>query len=166
VVIRLLDPPLHEFLPPYEDLLREVLTLRLGGQDAARLREQEALLWAVERHRESNPMLGLRGVRLGIHMEGLTRMQARAIFEAAGMVQEEGVRAHPEVMIPLVSHVNELKAQREIVDEVAQAVMAESGRSVSYRVGTMIEVPRAALPPIGWPSRRLSSRSAPTTLPR
>jgi pyruvate,orthophosphate dikinase len=145
VVIRLLDPPLHEFLPPYEDLLREVLTLRLGGQDAARLREQEALLWAVERHRESNPMLGLRGVRLGIHMEGLTRMQARAIFEAAGMVQEEGVRAHPEVMIPLVSHVNELKAQREIVDEVAQAVMAESGRSVSYRVGTMIEVPRAAL---------------------
>lgn len=145
VVIRLLDPPLHEFLPPYEELLREVLTLRLGGQDATRLRAQEALLWAVERHRETNPMLGLRGVRLGIHMEGLTRMQCRAVFEAAGTVQEEGLQAHPEVMIPLVSHVNELKAQREIVDEVAKAVMAESGHSVSYRVGTMIEVPRAAL---------------------
>ena len=145
VVIRLLDPPLHEFLPPYEDLLREVLTLRLGGQATARRRAQETLLQAVERHRETNPMLGLRGVRLGIHMEGLTRMQSRAVFEAAGMVQAEGVRARPEVMIPLVSHVNELKAQREIVDEVAQAVMAESGRSVSYRVGTMIEVPRAAL---------------------
>jgi pyruvate, orthophosphate dikinase len=145
VVIRLLDPPLNEFLPPYEDLLREVLTLRLGGQDAARLHAQEALLWAVERHRESNPMLGLRGVRLGIHMEGLTRMQARAIFEAASMVQREGVRVLPEVMIPLVSHVNELRAQREIVDEVAQVVVAESGRSVAYRIGTMIEVPRAAL---------------------
>ena len=145
VVIRLLDPPLHEFLPPYEELLREVLTLRLGGGDAAHLQTQEALLRAVERHRETNPMLGLRGVRLGIHMEGLTRMQSRAVFEAAGMVQAEGVRARPEVMIPLVSHVNELKAQREIVDEVAKAVMAESGHSVSYRVGTMIEVPRAAL---------------------
>jgi len=145
VVIRLLDPPLHEFLPPYEELLREVLTLRLGGGDAAHLQTQEALLRAVERHRETNPMLGLRGVRLGIHMEGLTRMQSRAVFEAVGMVQAEGVRARPEVMIPLVSHVNELKAQREIVDEVAKAVMAESGHSVSYRVGTMIEVPRAAL---------------------
>jgi pyruvate,orthophosphate dikinase len=90
-------------------------------------------------------MLGLRGVRLGIHMEGLTRMQARAIFEAASMVQREGVRVLPEVMIPLVSHVNELRAQREIVDEVAQVVVAESGRSVAYRIGTMIEVPRAAL---------------------
>jgi pyruvate,orthophosphate dikinase len=78
-------------------------------------------------------------------MEGLTRMQARAIFEAASMVQGEGTRVLPEVMIPLVSHVNELRAQREIVDEVAQAVAAESGRSVAYRIGTMIEVPRAAL---------------------
>jgi pyruvate,orthophosphate dikinase len=145
VVIRLLDPPLHEFLPSYEELLREVLELRFGGQDPARLREREALLEAVERHREGNPMLGLRGVRLGIHMEGLTRMQARAIFEAASMVQGEGTRVLPEVMIPLVSHVNELRAQREIVDEVAQAVAAESGRSVAYRIGTMIEVPRAAL---------------------
>ena len=145
VVVRLLDPPLHEFLPPYEELLRDVLSLRLGGQDPARLGAQESLLSAVERHRESNPMLGLRGVRLGIHMEGLTRMQSRAIFEAAAMVQAEGMHPRPEVMIPLVCHVNELKAQREIVDEVAQAVMAESGQTVAYRVGTMIEVPRAAL---------------------
>lgn len=145
VVIRLLDPPLHEFLPPYEDLLREVLTLRLGEQDGARLDEREILLQAVERHRESNPMLGLRGVRLGIHLDGLTRMQARAIFEAASIAQGEGVSVNPEVMVPLVSHVNELKVQRQIVDEVAQAVMAETSREVAYRIGTMIEVPRAAL---------------------
>jgi pyruvate,orthophosphate dikinase len=145
VIIRLIDPPLHEFLPSHDDLLVEVTQLRVSGEDPERLAEQEALLKAVEGMRESNPMLGLRGVRLGIHMPEVTEMQVRAIMEAASIVTKDGVDAHPEVMIPLTSHVNELKSQQQALERVAKQVMDEQGLSVDYKFGTMIEIPRAAL---------------------
>jgi pyruvate,orthophosphate dikinase len=94
---------------------------------------------------EANPMLGLRGVRLGIHLAELTKMQVRAVFEAACQVKKEGLDPHPEVMIPLTSHVNELKVQQTALEEVAKQVMAEQGVTVKYKFGTMIEIPRAAL---------------------
>jgi pyruvate,orthophosphate dikinase len=144
VIIRLIDPPLHEFLPSYEELLVEVTELRLKGEDPKLLAEKEQMLAAVEALREANPMLGLRGVRLGIHMPEVTKMQVRAIFEAACAVAKEGVDVHPEVMIPLVGHVNELKEQRATLEEVAKQVMEEQGIEVAYKFGTMIEVPRAA----------------------
>ena len=145
VIIRLIDPPLHEFLPSHEDLLVEVTELRLKGDDPDLLAEKEKMLDAVESMREANPMLGLRGVRLGIHMPGVTKMQVRAIFEAACTVAKDGVDVHPEIMIPLTSHVNELKIQRETLEEVAKQVMEEQGIEVDYKFGTMIEIPRAAL---------------------
>ena len=103
------------------------------------------MLERVEALREANPMLGTRGVRLGILMPSLTRMQVRAIFEAACQVSEEGVDVHPEIMIPLTSHVNELKRQREVLEAEAKAVMEEQATEISYKFGTMIEIPRAAL---------------------
>jgi pyruvate,orthophosphate dikinase len=103
------------------------------------------LLAAVEGMREANPMLGLRGVRLGIHIPELTRMQVRAIFEAACRCAGEGVKVHPEVMIPLTSHVNELIVQRTALEEEARQVMKEQGTTINYKFGTMIEIPRAAL---------------------
>ncbi|MEJ2561981.1 MAG: pyruvate, phosphate dikinase [Anaerolineales bacterium] len=109
VIIRLIDPPLHEFLPSHDELLVEVTELRIKGGDKKELAKKEEMLEAVESMREANPMLGLRGVRLGIHMPGVTKMQVRAIFEAACLVTKDGVEVHPEVMIPLTSHVNELK---------------------------------------------------------
>jgi pyruvate,orthophosphate dikinase len=145
VIIRLIDPPLHEFLPAHTDLLREVTELKITGKDPKALAEKEELLAAVERMHEANPMLGLRGVRLGIHLAALTKMQVRAIFEAACQVKKEGLEPHPEVMIPLTSHVNELKVQQTALEEVAQQVMTEQGVSVDYKFGTMIEIPRAAL---------------------
>ncbi|MGQ9477304.1 MAG: pyruvate, phosphate dikinase [Candidatus Bipolaricaulia bacterium] len=177
VIIRLIDPPLHEFLPSYEDLVRDVTKLRLaqrvpellrvenpskedeallkeveeagGGDLSAGIRkllpEKERLLEAVEKMREANPMLGLRGVRLGIHMPEVTSMQVRAIFEAACRVAKEGVEVHPEVMIPITSHVRELEAQRAVLEEVARQVMQEEGIALDYKFGTMIEIPRAAL---------------------
>lgn len=145
VIIRLIDPPLHEFLPSYEELLVEVTELRVKGNDPEKLAEKEKILAAVNSMRESNPMLGLRGVRLGIHMPGLTEMQVRAIFEAACMVAKEGVDVIPEVMIPLTSHVNELKEQQAALEKVAKQVMDEQGIEVDYKFGTMIEIPRAAL---------------------
>jgi pyruvate,orthophosphate dikinase len=99
----------------------------------------------VESLREENPMLGLRGVRLGIYIPELTRMQVCAIFEAACLVAREGVDVHPEVMIPLTSHVNELRVQRELLEKEAQKVMKEKGLQIDYKFGTMIEIPRAAL---------------------
>jgi pyruvate,orthophosphate dikinase len=153
VVIRLLDPPLHEFLPSRDDVLREVADLQ--GQlrratdptsvapIASRLSDAEAVLARVDELREANPMLGLRGVRLGLRLPELTKMQARAVFEAALEVHREGGDPRPEIMIPFVSHVNELIRQRQIIDEVALEVLGTS--SLSYKVGTMIEVPRAAL---------------------
>lgn len=154
VIIRLLDPPLHEFLPGYEELLVEVTELRLKGDNPDLLAEKERMLRAVGVMREANPMLGLRGIRLGIHMPEVTKMQVRAIFEAACDCVREGVDVHPEVMIPLVGHVNELKEQRTALEEVAKRVMEEQKHQgeyplkpieVDYQFGTMIEIPRAAL---------------------
>jgi pyruvate,orthophosphate dikinase len=145
VIIRLIDPPLHEFLPSHDELLVQVTELRLTGKDPVRLAEQERLLAAVEGMREANPMLGLRGVRLGIHMPEVTKMQVRAIMEAACTVAKAGGDVHPEVMIPLISHVNELKTQQLALQEVAKQVMQEQGVQVDYKFGTMIEIPRAAL---------------------
>ncbi|MGA9348590.1 MAG: pyruvate, phosphate dikinase [Anaerolineae bacterium] len=145
VIIRLIDPPLHEFLPGHEKLLVEVTELRLRGDNPELLAEKEKMLAAVESMREANPMLGLRGVRLGIHMPEVTSMQVRAIFEAACKVVKEGVDVHPEVMIPVTSHVNELRVQQTELERVAKEVMAEQGIEIDYKFGTMIEIPRAAL---------------------
>jgi len=145
VIIRLIDPPMHEFLPAHDDLLVEVTELRLTGKDPKRLAEVEKMLAAVEAMREANPMLGLRGVRLAIHIPELTQMQVRAIIEAAVRCAKDGVGVHPEIMIPLTSHVNELKIQQTALEEVAQQVIKEQGTKVSYKFGTMIEIPRAAL---------------------
>jgi pyruvate,orthophosphate dikinase len=145
VIIRLIDPPMHEFLPSHDSLLQEVTELRITGKDKAALAEKEKMLAAVESMREANPMLGLRGVRLGIHIPELTTMQVRAIFEAACLCARDGVDVHPEVMIPLTSHVNELKVQRGVLEAEAKRVMDEQGMEVDYKFGTMIEIPRAAL---------------------
>ncbi|MFQ5342429.1 MAG: pyruvate, phosphate dikinase [Anaerolineae bacterium] len=152
VIIRLIDPPLHEFLPSHDELLRDVTVLRtrkefgrLSVDDEKTLAEKEDLLAAVNRLHEANPMLGLRGVRLGIHMPQVTEMQVRAIFEAACKVAKEGVDVHPEIMIPLTSHVNELKVQQTALERVGRQVMDEQGIEVDYKFGTMIEIPRAAL---------------------
>ncbi|MCJ7678069.1 MAG: PEP-utilizing enzyme, partial [Anaerolineales bacterium] len=145
VIIRLIDPPMHEFLPAHDALLVEVTELKTTGKDPMRLAEAEKMLAAVEAMREANPMLGLRGVRLGIHIPELTNMQVRAIIEAACICAKDGVDVHPEIMIPLTSHVNELKVQQTALEEVARQVMKERGVKVSYKFGTMIEIPRAAL---------------------
>ena len=137
VTIRTLDPPLHEFLPHDDDEI-EALANKLGV-DPRKVKAR------VESLREANPMLGFRGCRLGILYPEITEMQARAIFKAAVKVKAEGIDVHPEVMIPLVGHVSELKLQEEIVRRVAAEVFAEAGVEVPYLVGTMIELPRAAL---------------------
>jgi len=145
VVVRLIDPPLHEFLPSYEELLVDVTTLRLTGTDAAQLAEKERLLQAVAGMREANPMLGLRGDRLGIMFPAITRMQVRAIIEAAVDCKRRGIDVQPKIMIPLVGHFNELKLLRGQLEAVAEQVTKEQGVGVDYKFGTMIEVPRAAL---------------------
>jgi pyruvate, orthophosphate dikinase len=145
VVIRLLDPPLHEFLPSHEELLIQVERLRVRGDNSNELAEKEELLRTVESMREANPMLGLRGCRLGLMFPGINEMQVRAIFEAACELKKEGVDARPEIMIPLVGHVNELTRVQGQLEETARQVMAEQGVQVEYKFGTMIEVPRAAL---------------------
>jgi pyruvate,orthophosphate dikinase len=137
VTIRTLDPPLHEFLPHAEAETRKL---------ARKLKVKPAALWArVESLREANPMLGHRGCRLGVVFPEITEMQARAIFEAAARVQKKGIKVLPEVMIPLVSDVAELKLQADVVRRVASEVMNERGQEIDYLVGTMIELPRAAL---------------------
>jgi pyruvate,orthophosphate dikinase len=145
VVIRLIDPPLHEFLPSYEELLVKVTELRIRGNDPAKLKETEEMLKTVAGMKEANPMLGLRGCRLGITMPQITQMQTRAILEAACILKKRGVDVHPEIMIPLVGHVNELKHQREVLEPVAKKVMEEQGVEVEYKFGTMIEIPRGAI---------------------
>jgi pyruvate,orthophosphate dikinase len=155
VIIRLIDPPLHEFLPNHIDLMRKLSDLKIRLQHTGTLQEIDELLQQVEENesllkraeslREENPMLGLRGVRLGIHIPELTIMQVRAIFEAACEVSKEGISVHPEVMIPLTSHVNELRVQREILEAEAKKVMHEQALDIDYKFGTMIEIPRAAL---------------------
>ena len=145
VIIRLIDPPMHEFLPPREELIQEVTKLRITGEDPDELKEKEKILMVVESMWETNPMLGLRGCRAGLMYPGLTEMQTQAIFEAACNVAERGVDVHPEVMIPLTSHVNELQAERAKLERVGKRVMAEKGVDLHYMFGTMIEIPRAAL---------------------
>jgi pyruvate,orthophosphate dikinase len=155
VTIRLIDPPLHEFLPGHDELVEDIADLKIRMRSAESmpdidglLRQYEAkerMLQRVDTLREANPMLGLRGVRLGILRPELTRMQVRAIFEAACDVASDGIRAVPQIMIPLTAHANELKVQRALVVEEAQAVMDERGIVIDYEFGTMIEVPRAAI---------------------
>jgi pyruvate, orthophosphate dikinase len=145
VTIRLLDPPLHEFLPKREDLMVEIAQLELTGRDGPRLEEKRRLLARVEELHEFNPMLGLRGCRLGITMPEITRMQARAIMEAACELAKEGKKIVPEIMIPLVGMVSEMKAQKDLIREVAQETMKRYNVKLSYLVGTMIELPRAAV---------------------
>lgn len=145
VTIRLLDPPLHEFLPKREELMVEIAQLELTGKDGAKLEEQQRLLARVEELHEFNPMLGLRGCRLGITMPEITRMQARAIIEAACELAKEGKKIVPEIMIPLVGMVSEMKSQKDLIREVAQETMKRYGVKLSYLVGTMIELPRAAV---------------------
>lgn len=142
LTVRLLDPPLHEFLPSKEDLIAEVATLKAQGKDA---KEKEELLHVVEGLSESNPMMGLRGCRLGLTYPEINEMQVRAIFEACCDLKREGVAVKPWVMIPLIGHVNELKVAKEILVRVAREVMVEKGVEVEYKFGTMIEIPRAAL---------------------
>ena len=144
VVIRLIDPPLHEFLPPYEELLVEVTRMETQGGHEAELAEKKILLEAVGAMREMNPMLGLRGCRLGLLFPEINVMQTRAILEAAAEVAKNGTKVHPKIMIPLVGHVNELKEVRRQLEAVAQEIAGETG-AVEYKFGTMIEVPRAAL---------------------
>ncbi|HEV8487078.1 MAG TPA: pyruvate, phosphate dikinase [Blastocatellia bacterium] len=137
VTIRTLDPPLHEFLPHDEEGTRKL---------ARKLKTNARHLWErVQMLHEANPMLGHRGCRLGIVFPEITEMQARAIFEAAARVQKKGVKVLPEIMIPLVSDVSELKLQADVVRRVAGEVAAETGATIDYLVGTMIELPRAAL---------------------
>ena len=161
VIIRLIDPPLHEFLPSKDDLLVQVTEMRMKAKVLqkkskkkakrklaaleAELGEKEALLQAVEGMEEANPMMGLRGIRLGITMPEITQMQVRAIFEAACNKAKEGINVLPEIMIPLTGHFNELKVANELLVPVAKDVMAEKGIKVDYKFGTMIEIPRAAV---------------------
>lgn len=145
VTIRLLDPPLHEFLPDKEELIIEVTKLQLQEPDSEKLIEKEALLKKVEQLEEFNPMLGHRGCRLGIIYPEIYAMQARAIFQAASGLANKGIHVEPEIMIPLVGHVKELRMLRTLVEETAVEVMEETGTKVTYTVGTMIEIPRAAL---------------------
>ena len=142
LTVRLLDPPLHEFLPSKEDLIAEVATLKALGKDA---KEKEEMLHIVEGLSESNPMMGLRGCRLGLTYPEINEMQVRAIFEACCDLKKEGYKVQPWVMIPLIGHVNELKVAKEILVRVAKDVMAKKGVEVEYKFGTMIEIPRAAI---------------------
>ncbi len=145
VIIRLIDPPMHEFLPPREELIEEVTRMRCTGEDPEKLANLEDMLVVVNTMWEVNPMLGLRGCRAGLMYPGLTEMQTRAIMEAACNVAQEGVDVHPEIMIPLTSDVNELRIERGKLEKVAKNVMAEKGITVDHKIGTMIEIPRAAI---------------------
>jgi pyruvate,orthophosphate dikinase len=145
VTIRTLDPPLHEFLPKREQLMVEIATLEAQHKKGAKLNQAKAMLAIVEGLHEFNPMLGLRGCRLGILYPEITEMQARAIFEAASDCKKQSIDAKPEVMIPLVGDVRELVLQKEIVNKVAQEVFEKKGVDIEYLVGTMIELPAAAL---------------------
>jgi pyruvate,orthophosphate dikinase len=145
VTIRLLDPPLHEFLPKREDLLVQIARLEESKPRSPKLKELRTLLARVEELHEQNPMLGLRGCRLGITFPEITEMQARAIIEAAVQVKSKGADPHVEIMIPLIGSIEEMRNQAAIVRRIAEDVFREKGAKVDYMVGTMIELPRAAL---------------------
>ena len=142
LTVRLLDPPLHEFLPSKIELVEKVATKKALGQDYA---EDEKMLEIVENLSESNPMMGLRGCRLGLTYPEINEMQVRAIFEACCDLKKEGHAVQPWIMIPLIGHINELKTAKATLVDVAKQVMAEKGINVEYKFGTMIEIPRAAL---------------------
>jgi pyruvate,orthophosphate dikinase len=144
VIIRLIDPPLHEFMPDEEKLLEEVITMRVTGATNS-LQEKESLLSAIRAMHESNPMMGLRGVRLSIAMPEIVEMQVRAIFEAAADCTLRGIVVKPEVMIPLTGTVKELEWIQPRLERIAAAVMDEKKVKFEYKFGTMIEIPRAAV---------------------
>jgi pyruvate,orthophosphate dikinase len=144
VTIRLLDPPLHEFLPKHEDLLEQYFELKAAG-DHNQIHELEDLMKRVDSLKEFNPMLGHRGCRLGITYPEIYEMQVRAIFEAACELTKEGYEIVPEVMIPLVGHINEFEITKNSAEAVAKQVMSEQGVTLDYLIGTMIELPRAAI---------------------
>ena len=144
VIIRLIDPPLHEFMPDEEALFEEVITMRVKGETKG-LEEKEHLLNAIKGLHESNPMMGMRGVRLSISMPEIVEMQVRAIFEAAADCTKRGVVVHPEVMIPLTGTVKELEWIQPRLERIASTVMDEKGVQFTYKFGTMIEIPRAAV---------------------
>ena len=144
VIIRLIDPPLHEFMPDEEKLFEEVVTMHALNQTAG-LKEKEDLLAAIKGMHESNPMMGLRGVRLSIYMPQIVEMQVRAIFEAAADCTLRGVVVKPEVMIPLTGTVKELEWIQPRLERIGKTVMAEKKVNFTYKFGTMIEIPRAAV---------------------
>ncbi|MBM3124530.1 MAG: pyruvate, phosphate dikinase [Chloroflexi bacterium] len=144
VIIRLIDPPLHEFMPDEEKLFEEVVTMRVRGQPEG-LVEKEKLLAAIRGMHESNPMMGLRGVRLSIAMPEIVEMQVRAIFEAAADCTRRAVVVKPEIMIPLTGTVKELEWIQPRLERIGSTVMAEKGVKFEYKFGTMIEIPRAAV---------------------
>lgn len=145
VIIRLIDPPLHEFLPSYERVLVATTEFRIRSNDPAKLAESENLLRAIERMREANPMMGLRGCRVGLMFTDIYKMQVRAILTAACELAKEGIDVRPKIMVPLVGHQNEMRFVREQLEKVALEVEAEMGTTVDCKIGTMIEIPRAAL---------------------
>jgi len=142
VIIRLIDPPLHEFMPDEHELLEEVIENRIKGEKD---KAKEELLSNVQGMHESNPMMGLRGVRLSVMMPEIVSMQVRAIFEAAADVKLRGFEPKPEVMIPLTGHINELHFIQPRLEKIASDVMKEKGVEFEYKFGTMIEIPRAGL---------------------
>jgi pyruvate,orthophosphate dikinase len=144
VIIRLIDPPLHEFMPDEEKLLEEVITMRVKGE-ADGLKDKEELLTAIKGMHESNPMMGMRGVRLSIYMPEIVEMQVRAIFEAAADCTLRDIVVKPEVMIPLTGTVKELEWIQPRLERIAAAVMDEKNVKFEYKFGTMIEIPRAAV---------------------
>src|SRR5579875_2988887 len=145
VTIRLLDPPLHEFLPREDELAEELAVLKTRGVKGPELREKETLIRKIRELHEANPMMGLRGCRLGLIYPEISKMQVQAIFEAAIALKKQGIDVLPEIMIPLVGHVNELKIARTELEAVARQVMRSQGVEIDYKFGTMIEIPRAAL---------------------
>ncbi|MEW9053860.1 MAG: pyruvate, phosphate dikinase [Neobacillus sp.] len=145
VTIRLLDPPLHEFLPDKEELLVEVTKLQILNPSSPELKQKELLLKKVRQLDEYNPMLGHRGCRLGMIHPEIYEMQAKAIFYAVAKLSDKGIEVQPEIMIPLVGHVNELKQMRQLVMDAAEKIQEETGKEFHYTIGTMIEIPRAAL---------------------
>ncbi|HSA84433.1 MAG TPA: putative PEP-binding protein, partial [Patescibacteria group bacterium] len=145
VVIRLLDPPLHEFLPNFTDLSVEIAVMKERGQNGKKLNEKLAFLNVVDSLREVDPMLGLRGARLGILFPEISEMQVQAIFEAACFLKKKGFNPKPKVMIPLIGHVNELKFLHKKLLKIAESVMKEHKTKIKYQFGTMIETPRAAV---------------------
>ena len=142
MTIRLLDPPLHEFLPSKDELIEKVATKKAKNED---YKDDEKMLGIVENLSESNPMMGLRGCRLGLLYPEINEMQVKAIIQAAIDAKKEGVNVKPEIMVPLVGTVNELKEARKIIEQTANEVMKKNGVQIDYKIGTMIEIPRAAL---------------------